>query len=330
MICGAHGQSDKYNWKAFPYRTGTEIEKFFKNCGVQNASLNGTRLGVVEAWLDELSDQPCSDKTTPSDVVKEIIRELLHPRYFQSASTDREQAIKDVNSVLAYEGFGVRFLDGKIQFGQLKKKKSPPKPSSPTPAPPTPAAGQAPQPAASSAGVGQLCRVAYQPVLTLYDELAAASPTSYQGRGYALEQLLQQILDINNIRAEQPFRRNAGGEQIDGAFKLANGLHFLVECKWTAPKCDHLSLDSLNGKLHRSGSGVKGLFLAINGVTEHAITLLKQNPSKSIIVMDGFDLRKMLEEGVGFAELIEEKHSYLSFYSEPMLSWAEFIKRKPV
>ena len=100
MICGAHGQSDKFHWEAFPYRTGAEIEKFFKNCGVQNASLNGTRLGVVEAWLDELSDQTCSDKTTPSDVIKEVIRELLHPRYFRSSSTDRTQAFKEVDEVL--------------------------------------------------------------------------------------------------------------------------------------------------------------------------------------------------------------------------------------
>lgn len=331
MICGAHGQSDKFRWDAFPYRTGSELEKFFKNCGVQNASLNGTRLGVVEAWLDELSDQPCSDKTTPSDIIKEIIRELLHPRYFRSASTDRAQALKDVNEILGYEGFGVRSLDsGQVQFGAIKKRSSPSRVSDSTV--PTSTIGSppqsiqtAPQPPVSPA---QLRRTTYKPILQMFDELAATDPLRYQSRGYALEQLLQQILEVNEIRAEQPFRRNSGGEQIDGAFKLANDLHFLVECKWTKPKCDHNCLDSLNGKLLRSGSGVMGLFLAINGVTDNAIGLLKQNPSKSIILMDGFDLRKMLEEGVDFAELVGDKRSYLSFYSEPMLPWAKFEERR--
>lgn len=324
MICGAHGQSDKFCWKAFPYRTGAEIEKFFKNCGVQNASLNGTRLGVVEAWLDELSDQPCSDNTTPSDIIKEIIRELLHPRYFRSASTDRTQALKDVNEVLGYEGFGVRSLDsGQVQFGSIKRRSGAPK--APSSAASSSTTDTAPQPPVSPS---QVRRAAYRPILQLFDELAATDPSKYQARGYGLEQLLQQILEVNNIRAEQPFRRNSGGEQIDGAFKLANDLHFLVECKWTKPRCDHNCLDSLNGKLLRSGSGVMGLFLAINGVTDNTVALLKQNPSKSIILMDGFDLRKMLEEGVDFAELIREKRSYLSFYSEPMLHWAKFEERR--
>ncbi len=329
MICGAHGQSDKFRWEAFPYRTGAEIGKFFKNCGVQNASLNGTRLGAVEAWLEELSDQTCSDNTTPSDVIKEIIRELLHPRYFRDASTDRTQAFKDVNEVLAYEGFGVRSLDsGQVQFGVVKRRTAPKVSHPPSSAATT--AAPAPVPAATrpQASPAQVRRAAYQPILERYDNLAATDPDRYQARGYGLEQILQQVLEVCDIRAEQPFRRNSGGEQIDGAFQLANDLHFLVECKWTKPRCDHNCLDSLNGKLARSGSGVMGLFLAINGVTENAVALLKQNPSKSIILMDGFCLCKMLEEGVDFAELVRDKRSYLSFYSEPMLSWAKFEERR--
>jgi hypothetical protein len=51
-----------------------------------------------------------------------------------------------------------------------------------------------------------------------------------------------------------------GGEQIDGAFKL-EGWYYLVECKWTQKLTDIRQLDSLYGKIGRSGKQTLGLFL---------------------------------------------------------------------
>ena len=37
-----------------------------------------------------------------------------------------------------------------------------------------------------------------------------------------------------------------------------------------------------------------GLFLSVNGWSQHVVPLVKQNPDKSILLMEGFDLRTVL------------------------------------
>jgi len=109
-------------------------------------------------------------------------------------------------------------------------------------------------------------------------------------RGFLLEDLLERIFSLYEIPNQKSFRRNEGGEQIDGAFKLESW-YYLVECKWTQKLTDIRQLDSLYGKISRSGKQTLGLFLSINGWSKNVCPLLKQNHDKSIILMDGYDLR---------------------------------------
>ena len=71
-------------------------------------------------------------------------------------------------------------------------------------------------------------------------------------RGFLLEDLLNRIFLLYEIPTQKSFKRNEGGEQIDGAFKL-DGWYYLVECKWTRNLTDIRQLDSLYGKVNRSG-----------------------------------------------------------------------------
>ena len=50
-------------------------------------------------------------------------------------------------------------------------------------------------------------------------------------RGFLLECLLNRVFLLYEIPTQKSFKRNEGGEQIDGAFKL-DGWYYLVECKW--------------------------------------------------------------------------------------------------
>jgi len=123
------------------------------------------------------------------------------------------------------------------------------------------------------------------------------------------------------IPTQKSFKRNEGGEQIDGAFKL-DGWYYLVECKWTENLTDIRQLDSLYGKVNRSGRQTLGLFLSINGWSKNVCPLLKQNNDKSIILMDGFDLRSILVEhnNLHLKELILKKLEYLNCEGEPFYS----------
>lgn len=148
-------------------------------------------------------------------------------------------------------------------------------------------------------------------------------------RGLLLEKLLLRIFELYKIQVEKSFRRNEGGEQIDGAFKL-DSWYYLVECKWTHKLTDIRQLDSLYGKINRSGKQTLGLFLSINGWSDNVCKLLKQNHDKSIVLMDGYDLRCVLDEyfNVNLKDLLQAKLTYLNIHAQPFYSVQEYIKNK--
>ena len=146
-------------------------------------------------------------------------------------------------------------------------------------------------------------------------------------RGFSLEDLLERIFSLYEIPTQKSFRRNEGGEQIDGAFKLESW-YYLVECKWTQKLTDIRQLDSLYGKISRSGKQTLGLFLSINGWSKNVCPLLKQNHDKSIILMDGYDLRSILVEhnNLDLKNLLLKKLECLNFEGEPFYSAAQLLE----
>lgn len=85
-----------------------------------------------------------------------------------------------------------------------------------------------------------------------------------QERGYLLEDFLNRLFSLFRIQSIGSFRRNDGGEQIDGAFRW-DGWHYIVECKWQKKLSDIRQLDSLSGKIGRGGRATQGMFLSVNG-----------------------------------------------------------------
>ncbi len=165
-------------------------------------------------------------------------------------------------------------------------------------------------------------------LLLEFDRFATLTGTEdKKKRGFLLEGLLERVFSLHGIPAQKGFKRNEGGEQIDGAFKIENS-YFLVECKWTQKLTDIRQLDSLYGKVSRSGKLTLGLFLSINGWSNNVIPLLKQNQDKSIILMDGYDLRSTLEEhkNIDLKGLLLEKLGCLHIEGEPFYSAVQFLK----
>ena len=128
-------------------------------------------------------------------------------------------------------------------------------------------------------------------LLKAFDELFTAA--NHQQRGYSLQDLLAKLFPLFDIPVIRSFTRNEGGEQIDGAFRL-DGWHYIVECRWRTALADIRELDGLKGQIDRSGKQMMGIFLSINGWSSNVPKLLKQNPDKSIILVDGYDLRCVL------------------------------------
>jgi len=162
-----------------------------------------------------------------------------------------------------------------------------------------------------------------QLLLSRFDDLSKSD--DHQKRGYLLQDLLTQLFKIHDISVSKSFQRNEGGEQIDGSFRY-DGWHYLVECKWTKKRPSAIELDSLLAKVNRGGRQSMGLFLSIEGWSENVVPLLKQNPDKCIILMDGYDLRCILSESIEFTHLLNKKIENLNENSEPFLSAAQLLK----
>lgn len=163
-------------------------------------------------------------------------------------------------------------------------------------------------------------------LLYRYDDWRRDS-SNPQRRGHKLEDVLSELFEIFDIPTTGQFRRNAGGEQIDGGFIL-DGSRYLVECKWTSKSIGQSDIDAFYGKITRSGAQTMGLFVSINGVSGHVVHLTKQNQEKRIFLMDGDDLRASLAGKISLIDLLQAKLNALLFHAEPFLGVGEIIKQR--
>jgi RNA-directed DNA polymerase len=163
----------------------------------------------------------------------------------------------------------------------------------------------------------------------LYSYKDFAEMSDHHRRGFLLQDLINELFELFGIQVVESFTRNEGAEQIDGAFAL-NGSHFIVECRWRKKLADVRELDGLLGQVIRSGKQTMGVFLSINGWSKNVPELLKQNPEKSIILINGDDLYKVLSEEINLEDLLKAKLRHLNFKGEPYLSAVEIISKTDI
>lgn len=160
-------------------------------------------------------------------------------------------------------------------------------------------------------------------LLLMFEELTLSDEP--HKRGFLLQDLLNRLFDLHEIPVHKSFQRNDGAEQIDGGFSL-EGWHYIVECRWRQKLADIRELDGFNGQVVRSGKQGMGLFLSINGWSEHVPQMLKQNPDKSIILMEGFDLRCVLSGQIDLKKFLLKKAFNLTMHTEPYYSAKQYLQ----
>ena len=144
-------------------------------------------------------------------------------------------------------------------------------------------------------------------------------------RGYVLQDLFTRLFTLNRVPVLNSFTRNDGGEQIDGAF-IMDSWHYVVECRWRAKLADIRQLDGLKGQVDRAGKQTLGIYLSINGWSKNVEPLLKQNPDKSIFLVDGPDIYAILKGEISLRNLLLGKLAALNLRSEPYASVADIRK----
>lgn len=164
------------------------------------------------------------------------------------------------------------------------------------------------------------------PLNLLYRSYVALSGNGLtrQQRGYQLEVLLNELFKLADFHVSESFRRNSGGEQIDGAFQF-DGWYYLTECKWRAKQTTTSDIDALRGKLDRSGGQTMGMFISVRGWTSKVVKLMKQNSEKKVLLVNGEDIGAVLEGKISLAEMIQGKERALNWKGEPFVSVEQIL-----
>lgn len=122
-------------------------------------------------------------------------------------------------------------------------------------------------------------------------------------RGYALESILGGLAKLSVLEATEPFKVN--GEQIDGAVKY-DGEHYLIEAKWQDKASSNEPVYQFVGKVEGKMYG-RGLFVSINGFSNHVVTSVVAGKAIKTIFVDGEDLVLVLEGHLSFSQMLDRK-----------------------
>lgn len=108
FVCGASGSSGGFEWPNFPYRSGPQLTKFFRQCDLDYRH-SGTRCDWVIEVLTQLNIGPSANPAMPSDSIVRVIEELMDAGDFQKFKLDRALALIDLNSALSRDGLEAYF-----------------------------------------------------------------------------------------------------------------------------------------------------------------------------------------------------------------------------
>jgi hypothetical protein len=122
--------------------------------------------------------------------------------------------------------------------------------------------------------------------------------------GLALENLLNELFEAFDLRPRQPYR--VVGEQIDGSFEL-DGHVYLVESKWEKHALPEADLLIFKGKIESKSPFTRGVFIALNGITEPAKYAITRGQAPPFFVMDGYDLLMILSEAIDLREFLRRR-----------------------
>lgn len=111
MICGNFDQEVT----KFQYRTSTGLTQFFGDCDTDFTHDGSTRSAWVESVLWKiLKDEPQPNPPFPPDTFLRVIQELMTPEDAINESSDRKEALAQLNLPLRQEGFEAYYAeDGK-------------------------------------------------------------------------------------------------------------------------------------------------------------------------------------------------------------------------
>ncbi len=140
--------------------------------------------------------------------------------------------------------------------------------------------------------------------------------------GLALEKLLNRLFELCDLKPRQPFR--VVGEQIDGSFEL-EGQIYLLELKWEQNPLPEADLLVFRGKIEGKSTFTRGVFIALNGVSDQARDAITRGKAPSFFVMDGYDLMMVLSEAVSLTHFLRQRVRLLAEEGRVCVPFSELV-----
>lgn len=126
-------------------------------------------------------------------------------------------------------------------------------------------------------------------------------------RGNRLQDLMNRIFAYYCEESRGDFNRT--GEQIDGLFYFEKHWWY-VEVRWRKDKASAADMSVLRDRARDAfGGDTKALFISFNGFTQECMESVSGKGDERVILMDGYDLRCVLDCQIAFDVLLAEKQA---------------------
>ena len=172
----------------------------------------------------------------------------------------------------------------------------------------------------------QMTALDHKLLQSLRDEFDEIYPlTDAQKRGNRFEQLLNRIFKYYGERSEGSFNRV--GEQLDGLFYFDKHCYY-VEARWKRQKTNAGDISKLRDRaVSGFGGDTKALFISFEGYTKDCLDSLIGRTDERVLLMDGGDVRLILDCQIAFDVLLAEKQIDIVRNRRPFVSGFEIIAR---
>jgi hypothetical protein len=125
-----------------------------------------------------------------------------------------------------------------------------------------------------------------------------------------------------SLSPRQPFRVVA--EQIDGSFVLDSDV-YLIESKWQKHPLPEADLLVFRGKIEAKSTFTRGVFIALNGISEQARDAIAVGKAPSFFVMNGDDLMKILSEAMRLTDFLRKRVRLLAEQGRLCVPFSELV-----
>jgi hypothetical protein len=147
-----------------------------------------------------------------------------------------------------------------------------------------------------------------------------------QKKGNCFQDLMNRVFEYYCEESKGEFNRT--GEQIDGLFYFDKHWYY-VEVRWREEKAKAADVSVLRDRAKSAfGGDTKALFISFNGFSEDCLNSLAGMRDERVILMDGFDLRCVLDCQIPFDLLLGEKQAELVQNIRPFVSAKEIILKR--